>query len=337
MREFGEGLVVADQEASKLTDSIKANTYTKVLLSTGDQKQFDAVADSMDLSKRQKEFAQDLETGQAVIQIGSRSPVPVKLHNYSIEKDVSDKELRKQQAEKWNQLSHEPRETTQEFDRRIADGPRDEVEEPEIVDDPTQKVELSRSAEKLLEDVVENPFKPLTERYQIFSSRYKGNGAKQELVDSGVVVEREVNTSDEGQTKLLEVTEKGREHVEDKLGIEFEREGRGGIVHRYWQDRIKEAFENRGWTAKLEMFDADVYVNMGNTELVVEVAMGDNPREIDHVKQHLDTGFDAVWVVGRNQEILDGLTQRLEENDLLNDRVAFRLFRHFYETENADF
>jgi hypothetical protein len=61
MREFGEGLVVGDQEASKLTDSIKANTYTKALLPTGDRKQFEAVTDSMNLSERQAEFASQLQ------------------------------------------------------------------------------------------------------------------------------------------------------------------------------------------------------------------------------------------------------------------------------------
>jgi hypothetical protein len=82
----------------------------------------------------------------------------------------------------------------------------------------------------------------------------------------------------------------------------------------------------------LEKFDADVYVNMGNTELVVEVAMGNNQREVEHVKQHLDKEF-IVWVVCRNQEILDGLKRRLEENELINNRIVFRLFRDFNEEE----
>ena len=63
--------------------------------------------------------------------------------------------------------------------------------------------------------------------------------------------------------------------------------------------------------------------------------MGDNPREIEHVQQHLEKGFDAVWVVGRNQEVLDGLKQRIEEEGLDLDRVAFRLVREFGELENS--
>ncbi|MDZ7688620.1 MAG: ATP-binding protein [Halobacteriales archaeon] len=336
MREFGGGLVVADQEASKLTDSIKANTYTKVLLPTGDRKQFDAVASSMDLSERQKEFASKLGVGEAIVQVGSRDPVPVNLDNYELEKDVSDEQLRGLQSEKWDRLSYEPREMTSEFENVVAPGRSDEVKEPEIVEDPVENFDVSDEGRQLLKDVIENPFRKLTERYTEFPSRYKGNMAKDELLDKGILVERHVQTKD-SKRKLLQLTEQGRKYAQNELDLEVEDDGRGGIVHRYWQHRIRDAFEKKGWHAFVEKFDADVYVNMGNAEMVVEVAMGNNPREVEHVKQHLDTGFDAVWIVARNQEILDGLKRRLEENNLSSDCVAFRPLRQFNEPESLAF
>jgi len=330
MREFGEGLVVADQEASKLTDSIKANTYTKLLLSTGDRKQFSAVTDSMNLSQRQTEYASQLGTGEAVVQVGSHDPVPVKLENYELEKTVSDKDLEKKQAENWNQLSYEPRETTPRFKDRVAPGRSEEVPEPEIVEDPSE-ASLSKEADRLLENVVDAPFRGLTDRYSEFSSSYKGNKAKNELVDQGVVIERKVHTQ-KGKRKLLELTEKGRDYAENQLDLDTCHTGRGGVIHRYWQHRIQDAFENTGWTAELEVFDADVYVNMDDTELAVEVAMGNNPREIKHVEKHLEK-FDTVWITCRNHDVQDGLKQRIQENDLDTDRVVFRLFREFNEDE----
>lgn len=87
-----------------------------------------------------------------------------------------------------------------------------------------------------------------------------------------------------------------------------------------------------GWAAELELFDADVYVNMNDSELAVEVAMGNNPREIEHVEKHLER-FDTVWVACRNQEIREGLAQRLEENGLADEPVVFRLFREFDSEE----
>jgi len=217
------------------------------------------------------------------------------------------------------------------FRNKIAPGRSSEVEEPEILEDPEKEIELSKEADRLLKDVIENPFKALTKRYNLFSSRYKGNKAKDELVDKGIVFERQVKAGD--RKKLLELTDKGREYAENRLELEVKHRGRGGVVHRYWQHKIREAFNKMGWHAFLEKFDADVYVNMGNSELVVEVAMGDNPREIDHIKKHLDTSF-TTWVAARNQEVLDGLKKRMTEEGLDTDRVAFRLVRDFSAPEN---
>lgn len=324
MREFGEGLVVADQEASKLTDSIKANTYTKVLLPTGDRKQFTSIAESMNLSERQMEFASELDIGEAIVQVGNKSPVPVKLDNYELEKQVTDEELEKLQEEEWNQLGYDPRDPTPEFEQAVL-GEHENIDE--IPGEPDTSIELSGDANQLLEDVVENPFRPLTQRYEEFSNSYHGNKAKNEIVDQSIVIEREIKTL-EGRPKLLQLTEKGREYVEEELDLDATQQGRGGIIHQYWQHQIKEAFEEAGWTASIEMHDADIYVDMGNMELAVEVAMGDNPREIEHVEKHLDQGF-TVWVVCRNREVQEGLRQRLEENELLSDSVLFRRFREF--------
>lgn len=328
MREFGEGLVVADQEASKLTDSIKANTYTKVLLPTGDQKQFTAITKSMNLSERQRKFASKLDVGEAIIQVGNQNPVPVTLDNYHLEKQVTDEELEKLQADQWSQLSYEPRDPTPEFEQAVLGATEKPVEIPS---EPQDSIDLSNKADQLLQDVIENPFQPLTQRYEKFTNSYHGNKAKNELVDQGIVIERELKTLD-GRPKLLQLTEKGREYVENTLELDTKRKGRGGIIHQYWQYRVKEAFEEAGWTAAIEKHDADVYACIGDTELAVEVAMGNNPREIEHVEKHLNQGF-TVWVICRNENVQDGLQQRLEENVLLSDRVLFRRFRQFIDEQ----
>jgi type IV secretory pathway VirB4 component len=105
-REFGLGIMAADQEATKLTDSLKANTDTKVLLPVKDQKQFDSIADSMQLTSMQKRYIQDLDVGQAVVQHGGNKPVPVDLRYVDVEKAVSDEELREHQEDKWSSLDY---------------------------------------------------------------------------------------------------------------------------------------------------------------------------------------------------------------------------------------
>jgi DNA helicase HerA-like ATPase len=108
-RQMGLSTVAADQEATKLTDSLKANTKTKILLPVADQKQFQAIAESMNLDRRQSDYAQKLDTGEAIIQAGNQEPVPVDLLNYQVEQDVDDEKLRRTQEEKWKGLDYTER------------------------------------------------------------------------------------------------------------------------------------------------------------------------------------------------------------------------------------
>jgi hypothetical protein len=331
MREFGEGLVVADQEATKLTDSIKANTYTKLLLTTGDAVQFREIAEAMNLSGRQANVAYRLGIGEAIVQAGNREPCPVQLEHYDVEKSISDKALRERQRQKWDALSSEPRVRPTAFVQHIGETDGESVSTT-IPDDSDPGLSLSAEAERLLKDVVEHPFKPLTERYELFSSIGKGGQIKTELVESGVVLQRTVGQA-AAPRKLLELTSVGREYVETHLDVDTEQRGRGGIVHQYWQHRIKQHFEATGWVAKRELFDTDVYVNMNDTELAIEVAMGNNEREIEHLENHLER-FDVVWVVCKDDTVKSGLQARLSERDLSSDSVAFRLVEDFTETSS---
>lgn len=335
LREFGEGLLVADQEASKLTESLKANTYTKVLLPTGDRTQFEAVADAMQLTAHQREAAQTLDVGEAILQVGNRDPVRVALPATSIPKDVTDRDLQRHQADAWNALSHTPRETTSRFDRAIGASSLNSESEPDVLDDPTDTVDLSPGAERLLRDVVEEPFKPLLDRYERFSSRGKGFQVKSELIDAGLVVERGVREGG-SHRKLLELTSTGREYVEDALELDPGPEDRGGVVHRYWQAQIQQQFEDAGWTADTEVHDADVYATNGEIEVAVEVAMRDTQREVDHVKRRLDAGIDRVWVACPTREILDGVSERLAGAGLLDERVALHRLHDLPDVETLE-
>jgi hypothetical protein len=143
-------------------------------------------------------------------------------------------------------------------------------------------------------------------------------------------------TPPEDKRTLLEPTRDGREYAESCLDVETTHQGRGGIVHRYWQHRIVEECEAAGWSAKPELFDADVYVHTGEAELYVEIAMGDNPREIDHVEQHLDAA-DDVWIFCRNETVRGGLRERLAENELLREPITLRLVSEVGTLQHARF
>ena len=105
-REFGLGTIVSDQEATKLTDSVKANTDTKILLPTGDHKQFKSIADSMDLSQLQRQYSHRLGVGQAIIKHGFNRPVPVNMHYVDLNKNITDAKLKQHQNRKWKALEY---------------------------------------------------------------------------------------------------------------------------------------------------------------------------------------------------------------------------------------
>lgn len=95
-------------------------------------------------------------------------------------------------------------------------------------------------------------------------------------------------------------------------------QGEAAIEHQYWQHRVVQLFESTGWTTKRELGDADISVNMQETGLVVEIAMGDNERERDHLRQHPEARFDLDWVVCRDTAVRDGIMEQLAEHDLLD-------------------
>jgi ABC-type multidrug transport system ATPase subunit len=136
----------------------------------------------------------------------------------------------------------------------------------------------------------------------------------------------------EGLIDEFTVMERGKEVLEGK-GVEVDHQGRGGIVHRYWQHRIQEVFRLAGWDPELEHVNADVYVSLDGQDLAVEVAMGDNDREVDHAKERLEHGVDEVWVVCQNKSVIAELKQAMEEKDLPMECIEFKRFRDFKDAD----
>ncbi|MCY4730464.1 ATP-binding protein [Natronomonas gomsonensis] len=331
VREFQESFIVADQEANKLTDSIKANTYFKVLLATGDAKEFRSIAESLKMDGLQKRWAKKLAVGDAVIQKGENEPVPVKLPDFDLEKDVTDDDLVSYMSEEWRDLSFQPIdssisghvEDSEQVDRSEQNSSKP-AEEPEL--------DVSERAERLVRDIVENPFRSVTERYEDFSSRYQGDKAKKELLDKELVEEKSAKVK-QGRVKLFELTDRGEDVVED-LDVEFERSGRGGVVHRYWQHRVSDSLEEEGLNTVIEKSHADVYVNVDGEAVAVEVAMGRNDREVEHISDRLDKKFDRVVTLCRNESIKGFIENRISDIDVSTEQVEIRLLRQFLNRDS---
>lgn len=331
LREFQESLIAADQEANKLTDSIKANTYTKILMATGDAKEFQSMAESLKMDRLQERWARQLGVGQAVIQKGENEPVPVNLPDFDLEKDVTDDELVSRMSPEWRKLSFQPLDSSTSESIEPAEQPE---KNPEITSKASEETEyeVSERAERLLEDIVENPFKSVTDRYENFSSRYQGDKAKKELLEKELVEEQKAKLK-QGRMKLFELTEKGESYL-DEMGVEVERSGRGGVVHRYWQHRVSDSLEEEGLNTVVEKSHADVFVNVDGNGVAVEIAMGRNEREVEHISERLDQGFERVVTLCRNKSVKGFIEDKLKDIDVSNDQVDILLLWQFLDEDS---
>lgn len=84
IRKFGQGVIVLDQEPSKVSESMKANTNTKITFTLGNGKDIQDISKSMELTKEQTKYLDILKVGQALVKIKGRidKPILVKFPNY---------------------------------------------------------------------------------------------------------------------------------------------------------------------------------------------------------------------------------------------------------------
>ena len=77
IREFGEAVIVIDQEPTKLSNSIKANTYCKITFNLGNGKDAFEISNCMGLNSEESEYINLLEVGHAIVCLKGRVFVPL--------------------------------------------------------------------------------------------------------------------------------------------------------------------------------------------------------------------------------------------------------------------
>ena len=77
IREFGESVIVIDQEPSKLSNSIMANTNCKICFNLGHGKDIKSMAESMNLTIDEMRYIDRLKVGEAIVKLKYRFTEPV--------------------------------------------------------------------------------------------------------------------------------------------------------------------------------------------------------------------------------------------------------------------
>ena len=95
IREFGEAVIVVDQEPSKLSNSIKANTFCKMTFNLGNGRDILDMAKCMMLNSEEVKYIDLLDVGQAIVKLKGRvfKPMFVVLPFVSVNKGKITDEL----------------------------------------------------------------------------------------------------------------------------------------------------------------------------------------------------------------------------------------------------
>jgi DNA helicase HerA-like ATPase len=80
IRKFGESVIVIDQEPNKLSESIKANTNTKITFTLGNGKDIEDISRSIELTRDQRKYLDMLEVGHALVKVKGRIEKPIMVY-----------------------------------------------------------------------------------------------------------------------------------------------------------------------------------------------------------------------------------------------------------------
>lgn len=310
VREFGEALVVADHEPSKLSDSVKANTNVKLWMSLGSGHDTEEMAATFGVEDEEVDFTRTLARGEAVVATAEATPVPIQLPPYQVAKTTTEEDVRDRMEAVLAQLSFVERVRPPRFKEVIGE----RVETESAKDDET---DIGTVAEQLLASVNEKPFLSISERYDTIDTGTKtGNAAKNELLTLDLVREVEVKTRKPGRNpKLLELTAEGRSVLE-RHGYEVAEIGRRGIVHRYWQHQIKTYYEEHGFEVEIEhavgQQSIDVYAERADEAVAIEVACSPE-HELENVEKCLAYSVDRVEVAFLEESIRERVEAAVRE------------------------
>lgn len=300
-REYGEGLILADQEATKITDSIKANSNCKMCFFVSG-KEIDEVTRMFNLTEPQKEVLMNLPTGVEIVKMDERytRPFLVQVDHHPISDEVSDAEVEEHSRKFIEYLNEDVR-------------PRSTV-----LLKKKEERKLSKEGEDWLVHMARLPFLNQDERTQALGlSKHMANKAAKELEYKGYARKARIHTGKPGHPMvLMDFTDKGEAHL-NSMGVGIQRKGKGGIRHQFWQEKVGELWK-RGDNhvivePNIEEANCDVLVIRSNGKrTAIEIALS-HENQVRNITRDLEY-FDDVIVATETKLLLMRIESEAKKN-----------------------
>jgi len=302
IRDYGEAIIAADQEPTKLSQSLKANTYTKLTGNLGEGRDIWDISQSMNLKDEEVDAIPKLERGEWLVKLSGRytSPFLIKTEDFPLEKNVTDEEVRQRAKPILDNLTIRPA--------------KEPIDAETIAE--AQHTNLSTQAWMLLKDINEKPFQKLSTRVkELRISARKAMEAKDELIRKQLIKEMRIRLGAQRPVSLFEITAQGKDRLK-QAGEETKKwdwVGHVGLKHAFYQALIAKAYREKGWTAKMEAAQGnrrfDVLASDGDTKVGIEVELSEN--DLRNKLDNLD-GINELIIVSEG-ELLKRIEKRVKE------------------------
>lgn len=195
---------------------------------------------------------------------------------------------------------------------------------------------IKRGSLEYLFEIAAQPNETVTERdRRLRLGGSKGNRLRKELIAADLIRQVSFTTGRQGRVTILEFTPKGKALLV-QLAVKINQRGRGGVEHRWWQSKIKEWLDCRGWKAYVEDSTGGKAVDVIATkdgltvayEVVCENKMAD---EVGNVGKDLAVA-DEVVVCCKTQVELGKHRDRVSQEGIFVDgRVSWKLLSSFLD------
>ncbi|VGO15064.1 hypothetical protein PDESU_03644 [Pontiella desulfatans] len=301
IRELGESIVLVDQHPSQISVPALGNTYCTIALNMKHSKDINSLAEMMRIPKENRETLGLLPIGHAVVKLQSRfiHPFEIQIPKVDLNKgSVTDTTLSQIYVPHSTDSAPEPDDTAGSDQTEV-------VPENHRIEKHSTGTGLSETEEILLKDIHKHPFDGVVKRYSRMGiSRRRGNHAKQNLTEKGIIHSVDIPTRT-GKVVLLDLTPIMREAMK-RNGIDVPKRKEGGLVHNYWKNEIRKQLEKDGWAVELEKpmgnnMAIDLYAEKDGKRIAVEVETG--TRGAENIKKLIPLNLDHIISFSTTHEV----------------------------------
>jgi DNA-binding PadR family transcriptional regulator len=288
IRKYGTSLIIIDQTPSLIPNPIFENLYTKITFSLNHKKNVMAIADAMFMEMEQRNYIGMLKIGQAICRLMGRynHPFQLSIPFRKAAQNIPDSVIKEHMKDFYK-----------DYNPQKASLP-----ETKPLHTPTEWFTPSPLDRIFLEDILTHPFDGADQRGKRLgliprdSTRFQ-NG----LIEKGIITPLTVD-----KKKLFELTEKGRERLQ-KLGFKVDsRERNQGVEHRYYGEKIRDAFTRCGWFPFKEKSDIDLVLEKEEKVIAIEIETGKNKPEqtIKNIEKLIKFRADQKFILCTNDTAL---------------------------------